>query len=93
MLWQEEAFGKKEEQIFLGREFAQHQDYSEATAIEIDRQVRELVTEGYSSARQILLDNLDALHALATRLLEVETVSGEDVIRVLTSYQDPGLAT
>jgi cell division protease FtsH len=83
------AFGKKEEQIFLGREFAQHQDYSEATAIEIDAQVREIVTDGYAAAKRILLDNLDALHDLAARLLEVETVSGEDVHRVLNSYQTP----
>ena len=81
------AFGKKEEQIFLGREFAQHQDYSEATAIEIDRQVRTIVTDAYSSAKQILADNMQALHDLAARLLEVETVTGEDVTRVLGSYQ------
>jgi len=86
------AFGKKQEQIFLGREFAQHKDYSEATAIEIDAQVRKIVTEGYASAKRVLLDNLDALHDLAARLLEVETVSGDDVTRVLTSYQTPSPA-
>ena len=86
------AFGKKEEQIFLGREISQHQDYSEATAVEIDAQVRKIVTEGYASAKRILLENMDALHDLAARLLEVETVSGEDVLRVMASYQTPNPA-
>jgi len=86
------AFGKKEEQIFLGREFAQHQDYSEATAVEIDRQVRKIVTDGYASAKRILQENMEALHALAGRLLEVETVSGDDVERVLASFQTPNPA-
>ena len=81
------AFGKKQEQIFLGREFAQHQDYSEATAIEIDRQVRNIVSDAYTAAKQILDDNMQALHDLAGRLLEVETVTGDDVTRVLGSYQ------
>jgi cell division protease FtsH len=81
------AFGKKQEQIFLGREFAQHQDYSEATAIEIDKQVRGIITDAYGSAKQILKDNMQALHDLADRLLEVETITGEDVNRALGSYQ------
>ena len=81
------AFGKKQEQIFLGREFAQHQDYSEATAIEIDRQVRNIVSDAYTAAKQILDDNMQALHDLADRLLEVETITGDDVTRALGSYQ------
>ncbi len=81
------AYGKKQEQIFLGREFAQHQDYSEATAIEIDKQVRGIITDAYGAARQILKDNIQALHNLADRLLEVETVTGDDVIRALSSYE------
>ncbi len=48
------SFGKKEEQIFLGREIAQHRDYSEATAIRIDEQVRKLVEAGYDRARKII---------------------------------------
>ena len=51
------SFGKKEEQIFLGREIAQHRDYSEETAIKIDEQVKKLVKNGYSTARQIIADN------------------------------------
>ena len=50
------SFGKKEEQIFLGREIAQHRDYSEATAIRIDEQVRKLVDEGYDRAQGIIVE-------------------------------------
>ena len=81
------AYGKKQEQIFLGREFAQHQDYSEATAIEIDKQVRTIITDAYGAATQILRDNIQPLHDLAARLLEVETVNGDDVARALGSYE------
>ena len=54
------SFGKKEEQIFLGREIAQHRDYSEATAIRIDEQVRKLVENGYQRARKIIEERTDA---------------------------------
>ena len=55
------TFGKKEEQIFLGREIAQHRDYSEDTAIKIDQEVRKLVNTGYTTAKQIISDNRDML--------------------------------
>ena len=55
------TFGKKEEQIFLGREIAQHQDYSEDTAIKIDQEVKRIVMEQYERARQIIMENSDAL--------------------------------
>ena len=55
------TFGKKEEQIFLGREIAQHRDYSEATAIKIDDEVRRLVGKGYDTAKNVLVDNHDTL--------------------------------
>ncbi|UCG80497.1 MAG: ATP-dependent zinc metalloprotease FtsH [Desulfobacterales bacterium] len=72
------AFGQKEEQIFLGREFAQHKDYSEETAVLIDQEIREVVTEAYEKAKKILTDNMNTLHALAEALLERETlVEGE----------------
>jgi cell division protease FtsH len=53
------TFGKKEEQIFLGREIAQHRDYSEDTAIKIDQEVRKLVNTGYTTAKQVISDNRD----------------------------------
>ncbi len=59
------SFGKREEQIFLGREIAQHRDYSEATAIRIDEQVKKLVQDGYDRARKIIEERSDALERIA----------------------------
>ena len=73
------TFGKKEEQIFLGREFAQHQDYSEQTAVEIDAEVKRIVTDGYRAARKVLEEHLDLLKRLAEALLEHETIDGADI--------------
>jgi cell division protease FtsH len=73
------AFGKKEEQIFLGREIAQHQDYSEETAIQIDREVKKLVLEGDKVARTILEGQREELIRLAEALLEYETLNFEEV--------------
>jgi len=87
------AFGKKDEAIFLGKEMAQSQDYSEQTAIEIDSEVRRIVTEGYEKARTILRTNVQALHDLSKELLDQETVSGDDVLRVLRSYLPDGEGT
>src|SRR5262249_21711243 len=76
-------FGKKEEQIFLGREIAQHQDYSEDTAIKIDQEVNRIVTDQYSRARQIILENKDALIRLAEALLERESLDGVQIRRLV----------
>jgi len=73
------TFGKKEEQIFLGREFAQHRGYSERTAVVIDNGVTHLVSNSYEKAKKILQDNMDALHALAQALLERETLAQSDI--------------
>ena len=73
------SFGKKEEHIFLGREIAQHRDYSEATAVKIDEEVREMVFGAMETAKQILSENIHLLRALAKMLLEKETVVLEDI--------------
>jgi cell division protease FtsH len=73
------TFGKKEEQIFLGREFAQHQDYSEETARSIDAEVKRIVMEGYERAYKALADNVEQLKRVAEALLEHETIDGEDI--------------
>jgi len=78
------AFGKQEEQIFLGREIAQHKDYSEVTAIAIDEEVKGLVAGGYETARSILSSNIHILHALAQALIEQEELSSEEVHRLVT---------
>jgi cell division protease FtsH len=73
------TFGKKEEQIFLGREIAQHRDYSEETARKIDMEVKRLVLEAYQKAQTLLTDHMDTLHRLAQSLLEKETLDGNTI--------------
>ena len=77
------SFGKKEEQIFLGREIAQHRDYSEETAIRIDEQVRKLVDTGYTRARRLIEDQHDAMVRIAEALLEREVLDGAEVKRLI----------
>jgi cell division protease FtsH len=73
------TFGKKEEQIFLGREIAQHRDYSEDTAIKIDLEVRRLVDEGYVKAKGLLADNREVLTKIALALLEREVLDANEI--------------
>jgi cell division protease FtsH len=77
------TFGKKEEQIFLGREIAQHRDYSEETSIRIDSEVRKIVTEQYARARRILEENRDTMVRLAETLLEHESLDGVQIRRIV----------
>ncbi|MCX6550935.1 MAG: ATP-dependent zinc metalloprotease FtsH [Acidobacteria bacterium] len=77
------TFGKKEEQIFLGREIAQHQDYSEDTAVKIDQEVRRIVAENYTKAEAALRQNKDALLKMADELLTREVLDGEQVKRIV----------
>jgi cell division protease FtsH len=73
------TFGKKEEAIFLGREIAQHRDYSEDTAIKIDAEVRNIVTDGYSKARNILETQRDKLERIAQALLDREVLDAVEL--------------
>ncbi|MDR0882862.1 MAG: ATP-dependent zinc metalloprotease FtsH [Candidatus Adiutrix sp.] len=77
-----QAFGKKEEQIFLGREIAQHSDYSEATAQRIDQEVSDLMRQAHQQATAIITKHRDSLKGLAERLLEKETIDAEEVMDV-----------
>ncbi len=77
------TFGKREEQIFLGREISQHRDYSEATAIRIDEQVKKLVGDGYDHARKIIEARSDALERIALALLEREVLDGGEVKQLI----------
>lgn len=77
------TFGKKEEQIFLGREISQHRDYSEDTAIKIDSEVRRIVAEQYERAEKIIRENHDAMVRLAEALLEFETLDSIQIRRVV----------
>ncbi|HVS30639.1 MAG TPA: ATP-dependent zinc metalloprotease FtsH [Thermoanaerobaculia bacterium] len=77
------TFGKKEEAIFLGREFAQHQDYSESTAVEIDKEVRRILEKAYKTAHEIISNHKTALDRIARKLLERETLEGWEVNDIL----------
>ena len=77
------TFGKKEEQIFLGREIAQHRDFSEETAIRIDSEVRKIVTEQYERATKIINENRDTMVRLAEALLEHESLDGVQIRRIV----------
>ena len=85
------TFGKKEEQIFLGREIAQHRDYSEDTAIKIDQEVRKLVSTGYNTARQILSDNRDTLENVARALIEREVLDANEIKLLVEGKELPPL--
>ena len=77
------SFGKKEEQIFLGREIAQHRDYSEETAIRIDAQVKKIVQGAYDTAEAIIKEHSDALVKIAETLLEREILDGNEVMQIV----------
>jgi cell division protease FtsH len=77
------SLGQKEEQIFLGREIAQHRDYSEATAIRIDEQVKQFVQNGYDTAKQIIQEHREALVTMAELLLEREILDGAEVLQIV----------
>jgi cell division protease FtsH len=83
------SFGKKEEQIFLGREIAQHRDYSEETAIRIDEQVRKLVQGGYDTASAIIQERSEALVKIAETLLEREILDGNEVMQIINGQTLP----
>ena len=78
------TFGRKEEQIFLGRDFAQHQEYSEETAGTIDREIKRIVTENYDRARSILEEKKKALLQIAEELLTREVLTGAQILRIVS---------
>ncbi len=78
------AYGKKEEQIFLGREIAQHRDYSEATAIEIDKEVKRIIEDSLNTVRNLLNKNRETLERLAENLLERESLNTEQIEQIIS---------
>jgi cell division protease FtsH len=77
------SYGKKEEQIFLGREFAVHKDYSEETAQRIDKEVTRLVSESYEKAKKLLSDHIDILNKIASELLEKEVLNTAELDKII----------
>ncbi len=72
-------FGRNEEMVFLGRDFAEHKEYSEQTAVDIDAEVRRIVTANHERAKQVITGNMDKLNVLAEALLEYETIDGAEI--------------
>jgi cell division protease FtsH len=81
------TFGKKDEQIFLGREIAKHKDYSEKTAIDIDEEVKKIVVEAYDTSKKLLTENHDLLDAFAKALLEKETMDGPEIDELIQEVE------
>ena len=83
------SFGKKEQEIFLGREIAHQQNYSEATSELIDSEVREIVERNYRRAKEMLVSNMDVLHAMALALLEHETLDSDQIGMLMKGVKIP----
>jgi len=83
------SYGAKEEEIFLGREIQKHRDYSERTAIEIDDEIRSIVSAAMNRAENILKDNMDLLHKLSKELLEREILDGEEIDAIVRGEELP----
>ncbi len=81
------TYGKKEEQIFLGREIAQHRDYSEHIAVEIDNEVKRIVMDNYARAKRLISERIDTLHALTKELLVKETLDGPEIDAIINQGQ------
>ncbi|HEU0265735.1 MAG TPA: cell division protein FtsH, partial [Geobacterales bacterium] len=86
------SFGKNDEQIFLGREIATHKNYSEATAVEIDTEIRRIVDDNYKLAHGILKEKIEILHRLSHALIEKESLSGEEVDAIIAGQELPASA-
>ena len=83
------SYSKGEEQVFLGREIAQHRDYSEQTAQKIDSEITRLIKSAYNRAKKVLEEHIDLLHGLSALLLEKETVLGKELDELIHSLK-PG---
>ncbi|MGE5216933.1 MAG: ATP-dependent zinc metalloprotease FtsH [Chloroflexota bacterium] len=80
------TFGKKDEEIFLGRDFTQKSDYSKSTAIEIDAEIRRMILESYHRAKELLTTNLRLLHKVAEKLLEKEVLDGAELDAIVRAF-------
>ena len=83
------TFGKRREQVFMGRDFGHEKDYSEEVASEIDKEVRTFIEEAYTQTQALLSENLDKLHLIAEALLEKETLEGKEIEHLLQEGKLP----
>ena len=86
------AFGKKQEQVFLGRDISRDRNYSEEVAHSIDKEVRKMMEEAYTSVESILRENIEQLHVIAAALIEKETLEAEELLR-LVQMEDASAST
>lgn len=77
------AYGKKDEEIFLGKEIVRHRDYSESTAVDIDNEIKETVIKNYERAKNLLKKNMKVLKNVAAALLEKETLDGAEIDSII----------
>lgn len=84
------TFGKKEEEIFLGRDFTQKTDYSKSTAVEIDAEIRRIIEESYYRAKELLSTHLRLLHQIAEKLLEKEVLDGSEIDAIVRAFGPSG---
>jgi cell division protease FtsH len=83
------SYGAKEEEIFLGREIQKHRDYSEKTAIEIDEEIRGIISQAMNRAEKILKDNIGLLHSLSKELLEREILDSDEIEKIIKGEELP----
>ena len=86
------AFGKKQEQVFLGRDISRDRNYSEEVAHSIDKEVRKMMEEAYTGVETILRENIEQLHVIAAALMEKETLEAEELLR-LVQMEDASAST
>lgn len=84
------TFGRRQEQVFLGRDISQERNYSEAIAFSIDKEARRMIDEAYAKAKKMLEDNLDRLNAVANTLMEKETIEAEEFAQLMQRFDDAG---
>ncbi len=82
------TFGRKQEQVFLGRDISRDRNYSEAVAFSIDKEARKIMDESYIRSKQILMDNMDKLHLVAQTLMEKETLEANEFETLINSMED-----
>jgi cell division protease FtsH len=85
------TFGKREEQLFLGREITRHMDYSEATAVEIDREIKRIIMENYERAKKILIENKEKLVKMAEALLDLESLDENEIEMIMQGVEPESL--
>ncbi len=85
------TYGGQAHEVFLGRDFVQHKEYSESTAVIIDEEIRKIIETAYDGARDLLSENNEALHAVATALLTREVLDGEELAVLVEGRELPEL--